>query len=167
MSLNFGKRGNIQELAFIIVVIFVLGITIFFAVKVQRALNDKIQAMTDIPAPAKQASATVTNITPNMFDKLFIVAIFVFYIGALISAWYIDISPVFFVLSVIILLVLLAAGAMVNNVNEEIINRSEFASFSSEFPIIVFFSHHMFQIITAMGILLLAALYAKSRSMTN
>lgn len=166
MDSNFGKKGNVQEIIFIASLVLTLGITIFVAMFLLTNFNTKLQAKTDVPTLAKTTTDSITQKAPSILDAMFLLIIIIVYIATLISSWFIDTTPAFFVLSVIVLLIALVVVAVIGNANEEILTDPHFNTISPDFPVMMFFAQNLFKIVTAMGILLLITLYAKSRSVT-
>lgn len=166
MIFNFGKKGNVQELVTILIVVFALTVTILVVGKIIFAFNDGVQRMNnkDIPDAAKSISQTITNKTPSILDNFLFMIMIVIYLVALISAWFIDTNPVFFVISVIILIIVLIIAGIIQNANEAILSAEAFSDIALLYPKMIFIGQNLFKIISGMGILLLASLYAKSRS---
>lgn len=162
-SSSFFKRGNVQEVAFIIGIAFVFSFAIFFGYKILHEFNGRFGQL-DVDPLAKATVNRVDTIYPSIFDSAYLVVLVIFFLIAVISAYFIDIHPFFFVLSLFVLIVALVASALLVNINEEVITDEKFADISDKFPIIVFTTQHLFQIAVIMGGIIMIALYAKSRS---
>lgn len=157
------KRANVQEIAFIIGIAFVFSFAIFFGYKILHEFNGRFGQL-DVEPLAKATVNRVDTMYPSIFDSAYLVVLVIFFLISVISAYFIDIHPFFFVLSLFVLIVALVASAMLANINETILSDSQFSDISDKFPIIVFTSQHLFQIAVIMGGILMIALYAKSRS---
>lgn len=166
LSLGFFrmKKGNVQELVFVMAVGIMFIISVLVAFKLNSALNDQIQNLTDMPDEAKDASRIVNERMPGAFDFGFMILFIGLYMVVLVSSWFIDSNPVFFVISLIVLILILVAIALLTNVNQEIVGNSAFSGIIDHFPIIYFVSTHLFKFAIVMGAGILMALYAKNRS---
>ena len=169
-SLNFfrkKKRGNVQEIAFVLGIAVFFTIIAFFGIKILFALNDGIQATDQIPDKGKEAMQEVTDKAPSLLDGAFLIVIVAVFLGVAVSAWYIDVNPLFFVLSLVVLVAILSASAIIHNLNESIIEDEQFSDVATEFPIMVFVGQNLFGIIIIMSAIVLITLYAKSRQETG
>jgi hypothetical protein len=161
--LGFFKRGNVQDLAFVIGVAVFLVISIVFGTMILSKFNDKIQNTDAMPTIAKDISNDYRTGIPSILDKFFLIIIIVLFIGAVVSAWFIDTTPAFFVLSIILLIVVHIAVAIMQNYTENLIESDKISAYALEYPIMVWYTQHMFVIGIVMGAILLIALYGKSR----
>lgn len=160
------NNSGFMDIINIFIIGVVLIVTIVFAYKVMTAFNTNIQASDTFDAPSKAIHEEVKQKFEGTMDSFFILTWFAFYIFALISAWFIDTHPLFFFLSIIVLVVILVAIAPMVKVTEEIVSSTELLStgWSSQFPIMYFVVQNFYAIIVAQAMLLLIVLYAKSRS---
>lgn len=164
-SLNFfRKRGNVQELMFIVAVGIMFMISILVGFKLNNALNDQLQNISDFPDEAKDASRVVNERFGTIFDFAFVVLFIGLYLVTLISAWFLDSSPIFFIISLVLTILILIAIALLTNVTQGIVGNGAFVGILDRLPIIYFFATNLFKISVVMAGGILIALYAKNKS---
>ena len=167
MTSNYGffkrKKGNVQEIMFVVAIAFLFMTTVFFGYVFQSRFNEEIQNSTVFIQESKDISQQITTSFPTWFDNGFIVAFVVFFLISLISAYLIDTSPIFLVFSIILLIGSLVVAGMVAQAAEEFIGNSVFNPYVSDLPMMVFVGQNLFPIAVVMGISILIALYAKSQ----
>ena len=163
---DFGKKANVQDLVVIVIIIFVLTVTALIVGKVVFSFNAQVQKMNNdnIPQEAKDISQSLTNKTPTILDTFIFLITCVVFLVSLISCWFIDVHPVFFVVSIIILIIVLVIAGVIQNANEAMLSADGLSDIAIHFPLTIFIGQNLFKIVTAMGFLLISALYAKSRS---
>ena len=160
---HFGKnkKGGLLDTIFIAVSILIMGVFIIFGYKIITATNDKVQTINEIPDVAKTAYNKVDTKYVNTMDTGFIILWLASFLGALISAWFIDTHPFFFVLSIFVLIPVMVAIVPLSNVFESILSSDELANEITNFPIIMWFSQHYFTIILVQSFMILFSLYGK------
>jgi len=161
----FGRRKKKAVIDNIVIVIslFFLMVSIVFGFILYTAFNDKVQASTVITPEAKTASTNTLNKFSSL-DTLFLFFWLCSFLGAVISAWFIDSHPAFFILSVIVLVIVLALLIPISNFIETLMLSSELAATTVQFPIIYYFVQNLFVIVVIQAFVILIALYSKSRS---
>lgn len=164
MILKFGKKGNIQEIAFIVGIALAFGIMILLGFKLIKAGDDAFQKIGFIPDEAKEGIHQTAKVYPELMDKAFLIVLIIFFIISVMGAYYIDVHPFFFILSLVLLVGALVSSYLITEANKDIISNEIFADIIDQFPIIVYVGMHLFQIAVIMAGIIAIALYAKSRS---
>jgi len=159
---NRNKKGNITDIPYVASMMFLLALTIIFGYILMININDKVQSNSAIPTIAKTANETTME-KFLLFDSVYLIIWAVSLLGTLISAYFIDSHPVFFVIFLILLIFILVALIPISNLMEEIFGDTHFTAAVNKFPIIMFYITHFFKIITAHGFLIMWVLYAKVR----
>lgn len=161
-SLRFFKKGRIQDIGFIVAVVLFLAIIGFFTFKIVNTFNDNIQTLEGVDANTKQVSEDAKTQYPKLIDGAFLVIFIAIFITTIYTSFTIQTSPLFFVISIIVLVAMLGGLALLSNAAEEILENDAFSAERDSFPIIMFFANNLFPTIVIMSATILIALYAKS-----
>lgn len=161
-SISASKRGNVAiEVTFIVVVLFVIALVGLFSFQILDNMIPDLDEAIDNP----NATAIYTNYhdrNPAWFDSAFLLMVILFWIGAMASAFFIDTHPVFFMVSVVLLIVTMVVGGFLANTYIEIAGDS---GVGGEFPLTSFVYDHFIGFILGISASILLVLYAKvSRS---
>lgn len=161
--ITFGKRAVVNDVITIMVFIAVFLAALMFSYKLFKSADTEIQAMDELPAIAKQASTEVKE-KFLLFDTGFIILWLALWIGALISAQFIDVHPVWFALSIIVMIALFVGAAPFVYFLQEFYGSPSLQTDITDFPKIVWFLENMYKIIVVMGFSIAISLYSKMRA---
>lgn len=159
LKCNFkNKNGNIVVEAIIIMVsIFLLAMGVYavypmFAQTVTTMEEGDFLGNTSTTMLDEQVSAF-----PFIWDAVIVLAFVFLWIGALVSAYYIDTDPVFFVISIILGIIALVVGAFLSNTYETLMSSS-----STLFPMSSFLMGHLVAVALVYIISIGIVLYARA-----
>lgn len=160
LSISNFKRGNVGlEVIFIIVVMFIFGIIIVSVFSMFHSITPEItEAFSD-----DTAKSIVSNYDSRMAgsnDMAIGLMLVLFWVGALISAFFIDTHPAFFIVAIFLLFINVLVAAYLANAYIEIVDD---IGVNSAFPISYFIWNHMVEICIAIITSVVIALYAKLR----
>jgi len=164
-SLFFGnrkKKANITDIPYVVAMMFLLALTIIIGYTIMINVNEEIQADPKIPTVAKTANTTTME-KFLLFDTVYLIIWATSLLGTLISAYFLDTHPVFFVVFLMLLIFILVALIPISNLMEEIFGDAHFTQAVNKFPVIMFYITHFFKIITIHAFLIMWVLYAKVR----
>lgn len=125
--------------------------------------------VTDIVADEDIHNSTKANLTslndrfPSFMDGAFGLALGLFWILVIAFSFMVDSHPIFFVVSIVLLLGLLFGAGLLSNAYEEFETDSEYSTASAQFPITSFILTHLLIIMLAIGGSIALVLFAKSR----
>lgn len=165
MTLNSKVANNIVfEILTIIILIMAFSIVAMSLNTPFKEINTQIQGMPDseMSPEAKNISLKSSESYPSFMDSLILTMLVLFWIVVLVSAFYIDSHPAFFVISLILLIIVLFVSAYIGNSMEEIGSFSDMSG--DQFPLTMFIFSHLLLIVFVMGISVLLLIYAKTRS---
>ncbi len=169
MRLFKSKKGDaVSDSLTILIVVFVFSFIILLTYKgFMDAAPDITDMLNDSSNPTMNESLASINVVVNDFPSIFDGALLIILVGlwifALLSAYFIDSHPIFMILSVILLVFVLIASAIVGNVGEELVNDTEFNSIRGSFPITTFVLSHMLILILVIAFSIVMVLYGKNR----
>lgn len=98
--------------------------------------------------------------TPTSFDSTWIVIFVLFWIGAVILAFFVDSHPVFFTFSLILIIIVLVIGGYLANLYDEF---NTDLGVGSSFPMTTYVMGHLIQFLLGIIVSILTALFAKSQ----
>jgi len=105
----------------------------------------------------------VESRTPASFDSMFMIIFVLFWVGAIILAFFVDTHPIWFILSVIgLIAILMVAGVMANTfveLNDSLIEEG----MSSNMPMMLYVMEHLVQFIVGIVFTIFISLFAKSK----
>lgn len=162
--LRKNKRGSVQDILFIAVILFVFAISVLIGFKIMAEINSNIQSSSiveqyDTDDHAQTASSTLTSMYPGVIDNSFLFLTIGLVIITLIMAAMVRIHPMFMVLFFIGLVIIIFVTGALSNVYQEMAASS---SLSTEADQLVFISHIMEYlpfIIGIFGFILMIVMY--------
>lgn len=159
----FSKGQTFIDVITLLFFLFVIGVSVIIGLMVTNNLNDEIQADTDMSAEAQNASQGFTDNYPGLFDKLFLFFLFLFWIFLIVSSFLIDTHPIFFAVSIILLLFVFGLSMIMGNAYEEVAADSELTTYAAEFPIMNWVMSNILIVSIIIGFTTALALYAKNK----
>ena len=158
------KRGNSPlELITIILIITALAIGSIFAMKVFDDVNTDIQADDSMGADAKAISSSLYLKYPSTLDSAIMMAFVLFIIFVIISVFMLDTHPVFFVVSVIIIIAVFIVTMLIANVYDDVMLDEDFSPYASQFVYTGWIMSHILELSVAIGFIVLIVLFIKFR----
>ena len=155
------KKGQVSELAIVAIMLAVLAITVPLALTVLSHFNTAVQQDADLSAASKNISGKANSRLGVALDGAWMLALVLATIGIVIGSFIINTYPAFLIFSLVFMIFLLIAGALVGNAYSEIENQSVIVTSSLTF--IPYVMERFVQFIGALGVLMLVALYTKAR----
>lgn len=159
---GYKKRGNaFLDTLLVILVLTIISIVAIFGNKIFSDLNDEFQTDDDLSNVSKQTIGDLETNYPSVMDGIFLTAFVLFWILALVGSWQVDASPIFLIISVLLIGFLLFVGAIMSNTHEEISADPGLTDFAAEFPVTNFIMGNLVFVILAIGFSVIIVLYGK------
>jgi hypothetical protein len=165
-----GKRNMVSTskvaknimLEIIVLLIVVIAFTIFSVImyKPVTEINTAIQEDVNFAEEGKNMTQKFTDNYPSLYDGLIITLFVLFWLAVILSAFYIDSHPAFFVISLILLIFTLLTVTFLGNSMVEILQDEEVGG--SNFPATLWLFNHLLLVSLVVGISVLGVIYAKS-----
>jgi len=162
LILNCKKGNAVLDTALVLVVIFAFAILSILGYNTFNNLYDDISS-DDISDESQTALDEVHNRYPAVLDGLMFFLFIGMWAMVIIASFMIDTKPIFFILSVILVLFIVIAGIFLGNFFEEYFQDAEISTVSSSFPMSVFLLSNMLYVGIAIGFSIIIVLFAKSR----
>jgi len=163
------KKGDaVLDTTSIMVVVFIFAFLIIIVYTgFMSAQDDVLETLNDSNNPTSNISMEIVENVGTEFPVIFDSALLIIFIGlwifALVSAYFVDSHPLFFIFSVILIVFVLIAAMIVNNVGEDLLSEPDFSSSVSHFPIANFLISHLFIVLLVVAFSVVLILYGKRR----
>jgi hypothetical protein len=154
-------KGSLDDVAFLVVAVFIVGLILVIVAKMGFDINDKWQTL---PQATNESKTAMTRVTYSGFDTLFNmfpILFFGIYGIALLLASRVETHPVFLVFSFIIMAFLVVVGSIMGYVFSTITHNVNFLDVITRYPATDFIFSNYAGIVTAMCIVMIIVLYAK------
>ena len=158
------KKGQIQQIAFFLILIFTITFTLLIAryifVQFDEALEDDGLHTTE----SRQALVDM-NVAFPTFDNMILVVLILLTIGLIVTSFFIPTHPIFMAINVFGIFFLAFLGMLLSNMYADIIAESaELASVYSTFPKLNFVMNQLPWIAVILVFIVTIVQYSKFRS---
>lgn len=165
-------RGNLRDQVFLTVVFLAFSMSILISYTIwsamSPALNETLSQSTGGVLNAGSALAiTQTNATLLMFDQLFIFMIIGTLIAIVISSFFLNTHPIFFILSFIFFIFEFVIFAILGNIYGEFETAAQIQAAASNYPLMEMFWMNVPTIGLVFAVLIIIILYTSMRGKGN
>lgn len=156
------KRGQaIFDVILVVIVLFVIAVAAVLGGFLFSELNDEIQADDDFSATAKSVTNTANTAYPVWFDNAILTILIFLWLMLIVTSFFIDAHPIFFIITVLLLIVVFIVGMAMANAYEELVSDSDLGSFADNMPKAAFIFNNFLVVLIIIGLTTALALYAK------
>lgn len=157
------SRANaVADSAIILAVVITMVIAVFIVkVQILDPINADVQSDTEMSAQSKTIAADTAGGYSSIWDLTIPVLLAFFWMGALITSQFIDTKPVFFVFTIVGIIVLLLVAFSMEGVYEDTISSGDYTGIETTFPKIHFLMQNIVIVILVIAFSVGVALYAK------
>jgi len=164
-ALNYKKGNAFLDTVTILVVAILLIFFIYYSYVAYKDWNNEFQKDDDMSAEAKDMAQNFSAKYPKMFDDGFIMVIILLWIAGLVSSFFIDSHPLFFIITVVLLLFVFYAGVHLGNIYETIVTGDDALTLIvPSFPKANWFMTHLLESIIVIGLSISLVIFAKMRT---
>ncbi len=161
---RFFKRGNAVLDTMIIVLILVsLALVMIVIYKAYSEMNTNLQEQDALGEKTKATLSNVNTNFPIIMDNVFIFALFLVWVFGIIASFMIDSHPIFFVITLVLLVVLCFIGVYISNAYQTIALDENLIDTIDMFPKINFILSNLLVVILIFGFTIAVSLFAKNR----
>ena len=160
MKLN--KKGSFGDIFYIAVVMFLFAIVITVGWVIHDKINDKWQTKTELGTASLEIMQQSNDDYISLFDGVFLTMFVGLYIGSLILAYNIDVSPLFFFLSLFIMGVIVVITAVLGNSYYAFSQNAGLINYADDFTFIPFILNNYVAVFVVMMFGLAGVMYAKT-----
>lgn len=160
------KSSAVADSMITLIILVVVGIVILISYNVYTTFNTALQSSDVEPNVAGNKSLSMSaefdNSFPDWVDGLFMVLLGGLFIATMVFSWYLDNSPIFLFVGIILIIILIVVAALISN---SFVAASEGTVIdpATNFPIINWVLNHLVEIGLALSFSSVIILYAKSR----
>jgi hypothetical protein len=157
------KKGSFGDILYLGVFLFILAIVIGIGWVIYSRFNAEWQTHSELGAESLEIMQNAKDRYVATYDNLFLVILVGMYLGALLLAWNIDTSPVFFLLSLVMMGVIVIVTAVLGNSWYTYSTNAALSSYIDDFTIIPFVMTHLVEMFVVMGFGLAAVMYSRTQ----
>lgn len=159
MVKRINKKGTIQDLILIMVLLTVFAVGTLIVYKISDEINTKFLEEGLLTDRGEKAYSQINNMYPSVIDNSFLVLVVGLSIGALILAFLVRVHPVFFVGFLLVLIIIIFLSGVMSNIYLEIANNDEFTNVASNLTFITHIIGKLPLIIGVIGFLIAIVMY--------
>ena len=157
------KKGQIQQVAFFLVLVFTITFTLLVSKLILSKFNEALEEDDLHTTESRQALVDMDVAFPT-FDNMILVVLILLSIGLIITSFFIPTHPIFLVINVFGIFFLCFLGMLLSNLYKDIIDNSEdFAAVYSTFPKLNFVMNKLPWIAAILVFLVTIIQYSKFR----
>jgi len=157
------KKGFVGDIIFILIVLF---LTVISTLVGYTIYNKYVEGTADMEIFNTSANNNITAMgqtTMKNFDYLFIFIVVGLIIMTIISTFSIRTHPIFFFISVLLLILAIIFSGTFANIYETFIGTEAFAEAGTQYTVMGYFMSHFPTMILLIGAILLIILFAKEK----
>lgn len=132
------KKGNVLDLLFIGIAIFIFAIVIVFNYMIMSKINDGIQATGHFTNASIEIIDHQVEVYPSIWDKGLAFILFAFCMTTWISAFFVRSHPIFVIIGIIMIVIYIMIFGMLANVYDDIKSSPELNTYFLPFVTINF-----------------------------
>ncbi len=162
-NVRWNKKGSaIIDVLLLLVVIFGFAIATIFGLKIANEFNWQYQNSSVITENQSKevVQDSIDRYVPLM-DGIFMFLFIGFAMAGLISAFFVDSHPAFFIISIILLCFIALLGAILGNAFEDLTDNTDLAAETNQFGFIPFVFDNILTIVIGVIFLMMIAAFAK------
>ncbi len=155
------EKGQVIDVIYLVIGLFLFGAATLFTYYIVSQFHDATADTFGTQAnDIINNSAGLWSYTDYLYPVFLVMAI----IAILVTFLFIPTHPVLLVIEFIILAFIVIFGWVIGNVNQELFNSTELASYASEFPITQTINNNLGVVVAIIGLLALLILFLKGRA---
>ena len=128
------------------------------------SINTDIQADANLGDTTKQTSQTLYSKFAPTLDAAFLMAFVLFALFAIVSVFFLDTHPVYFILAVVLLFAVFTVGGFLANGFDDVVSDPTLAEYANDFRATSFIMGNLLESMGGVVLLIMIALFAKFRS---
>lgn len=160
----FNKKGNaiLDGLTFILVLL-AFGVISMVMYNVWNDLEPGVSESIN-NTEANETLNIISENYPSMFDGAFMFVFIGLWITVLVASFMIDSHPIFFVVSLILMIAVTVVSVFLGNAYEEIMLDTDFNDVTASFPATHFILSNLLMVVIVISASIILVLYAKVKS---
>jgi len=162
----FNKKGNtLLDSLLVLLVLFIFSIFAIIGMYTFDAVKTDIDSTGELTVTEAQETLNSTYVNyQSLMDNGFLIIFIFLWILVIVASFMIDTHPIFFIISVILLIIVLFVAGTLGNFYVEFAESSGIVDVTSMLPIIGFVMERLMAFILAIGISIILALFVKFKT---
>jgi hypothetical protein len=157
------RQGSIFDAFFVLGVVFLLVVVVGVGMYLAGAVNDAFQGMTDISTESKTMLQNVDNDLPGVVDLILVIIIVGLPLVSMVLAFFNNIHPVFFYVSISVLVLIVFAGIVYHDAWERF-DGTIIGEVYDGMPMTKFFMDYFGIYSLLVGVMIIIGLYMKTQA---
>jgi len=166
---HFKKAQTTPTISFSVILIvffFIIAISAVVSSLFFNSINDMIQLDDDFNNETKTTMQEYSVSMPLWIDNAFLLAVGLFFILGIVSAYFADSNPVFLIVDLLLLGVVLFLGMVFSNAYDDTITTDDYVSFANDYPKAHFILDNLLLVATIIIGSVFTTIYFKNRLLT-
>jgi len=164
--LNFRKGNAILDGILFFVIITVVAIGWIISGHIYSEINDDMQADTTLSQDAKDLINEQEEGYASLFDGLILFVFLLMWIFVLVASYQVDSHPVFFIVTLILLVFIIIASAYLGNAMEELSQDAELGVTFAQYPVANWILNNLVLVSMTISFSIVIVMYAKYRGVS-
>lgn len=158
------KKATSLDFIYLIIFVVIIGLFIIMGKGVFDTINSDLQAGDILDSDSKDQLQDFNDRYVSIFDYMALFIMFGLYLFLLVSAYYLDTHPVYFILGIIFTIISFVLAGLLNNIFFDMVESNALSSTANQFTIIPFLMNNLLPILVFMAASVVIVMYAKSRA---
>jgi hypothetical protein len=154
-------RNAILDTLVIVIILSVLAIVSVIAYNAFTEVNADIMADDTMMSEAQNISNDLHTKYPPLMDNLFLFAFVLLVIFVVISVFMLDTHPIFFIVTVILLIAVFVVAMLLSNVYDDVMTDATLAGSANMFPYMSWMNDNLLGLVIGIGFLISIVLFIK------
>ena len=161
--MKIGKKGAIEDVVLVSILLFVTSIVFIFAFYLNSVIATNMSpAMENVTVGSSVGMTAVTGIFTGTINYVYLAAVMALVISLCITAFMTPTHPIFYLFSIIIFIALMIVSVIMSNVYDSVSGISELATAKATLTIVDYIMSNLPLISIAIGVLLAVILFSRS-----
>lgn len=161
------KKGNaVLDTLTILVIIVTFAMISIMGMKIFSDVDTEIQTNNEMGTEAKNISGDLYDKYPRLLDNMILFAFVLLVAFTIISVFMLDTHPIFFILTVIMLLSVFIVAMLLGNSYNDVMQEDDFSPYANQFTYTTWLMTHILQLMIAVGFIVAITLFIKFRAIT-
>lgn len=163
MASNSKKGNAISDSILLLILVFVFAVVAIVGYKAYSEINTDIQADSSIAEVAKNTSGEFNTRFPKFMDASVMTILVILWLFAIAASFRIDTNPMFFIVSIILLIAVLFVGASISNTYQELVSDVDLVGPATSFPMTNLIFNNLLITILVIAASVMIALFGKEK----
>lgn len=165
MFFRNSKKGNsVLDAIIVVLILIVFSIVAVVGFRVLSEINTDIQADASMNQDAKYVTGNLASNYDSLFDNLFLFGFVLLVIFNIISVFMLDTHPIFFMVTVVLLIFGVIIVMLLGNVYDDLMGDATFSSYANNFNYIGFVFRNIGKIFLGYAFIISTVLFIKFKT---